>query len=220
MSPRRIHPRHVTNVVAVATATPSPDGVTTALAAAVDVRCQAEFTHQLVASADEGPLITGVLKLRVPPRADRDELAIFTPDSQVTFKGTTSWVLAVSPVERAGVISHTLVVTGDRADRYGGAWPVQVRITPSPGRDRYGDPLPAGQPRTVPGWLKPGRTSEPVDFDQAAETTATLYLAGTQTVTARDRIDILDSPMAGRWGVDGDPHPEGNALAVPLRRSA
>ncbi|WP_435199569.1 hypothetical protein [Janibacter sp. GS2] len=199
------------------TATTRPDGVTTVLAEGTEVRCQAEFTHELV-TTDEGPLLTGVLKVRVPPRAARDELAIFTLDSQVTFKGSASWVLSVSPVERAGVISHTLVITGDRADRFGGAWPVALRVTPSAGRDRWGDPLPAGQPRDLAGWLKPKSTGEPVDFDQSTESTATLYIPGAESIAATDRVDVLDSPMAGRWLVDGDPHPEGSALAVPLRR--
>lgn len=216
--PRRIHPRHVTNVVAVHTAQTSPDQVTTTLAPAQQVRCQAEFTHELVPT-DSGPLLTGVLKLRVPPHAARDELTIFTLDSQVDFKGTTSWVLKVAPVERAGVISHTLVVTGDRADRFGGAWPVAVTITPTAGRDRWGDPLPTGSPRSTNGWIKPKSTSEAVDFDQSSESTATLYLAGNTTIGSTDRVDVLDSPLAGRWLVDGLPHPDGTALAVPIRRS-
>lgn len=218
MSPRRIHPRHVTNEVTVHTAAASTGDLTTTLAQPRAVRCQAEFTHELVPT-DTGPLLTGVLKIRVPPRQARDELSIFTPDSRVDFKGTSSWVLKVAPVERAGVISHTLVITGDRADRYGGAWPVTVTITPSAGRDRWGDPLPAGAPRQTHGWIKPKSTSEPVDFDQSSETTATLYLASDVTVASTDRIDVLDSPLAGRWLVDGLPHLEDTALAVPLRRS-
>lgn len=216
--PRRIHPRHVTNEVTVRTAQPIAGSVTPDLTSPQQVRCQAEFTHELV-STDTGPLLTGVLKLRVPPRAARDELAIFAPDSQVDFKGTTSWVLKVAPVERAGVISHTLVITGDRADRFGGAWPVTVVITPTSGRDRWGDPLPGGPTTETRAWIKPKTTSEPVDFDQSTESTALLYLDIAVTVSTTDRVDVLDSPLAGRWLVDGLPHPDGAALAVPIRRS-
>lgn len=220
MTRRRIHPRHVTATVDVATATDTGDGVTVTTADPVTVPCQAEPTTKLVATED-GPLVTSVLTLRVPPLEDADEVALFAPHSPVTdSRGDTSWVLSVAPVIRAGALVYTQVVTGERAARFGGAWPIEATITPSPGRDRWGDPLPTGTPRTVSGWIKPGTTSDPVDFDQTSTSTATLYLPATDPVASTDTVTISDSPLAGRWAVDGAPYPDDLALAVPLRRTA
>ena len=219
MSPRRISPRHVTDSVSVQTATTTDDGITVTLAQPVTVRCQAEHVVKLVAT-DEGPLVASVLTLRIPPRAAQDELDIFAPDSPVTHRGETSWVLSAAPVVRAGVLAYTQVVTGEHTARFGGAWPVTVTITPRPGLDDWGNPKSAGPTRTTNGWLKAGSTSEPVDLADTTVTEATLYLPAGDPITARDTVTVNDgAPLSGRWSVDGDPTPAGTALAVPLRRS-
>lgn len=219
MSPRRVNPRHVTDSVSVSPATTSRDGVTVTTGAPRTVKCQVEHTIQLVAT-EAGPLVATVLTLRVPPRAAQDELDLFTPDSPVEHHGATSWVLSAAPVVRSGVLAYTRVVTGEQAARFGGAWPVTVTITPRAGLDAWGRPQPKGAPRTVTGWLKPGKTGEPVDWADTTVTEATLYLAGGDPITARDTVTVHDgAPLAGTWSVDGDPTPDDRALAVPLRRS-
>lgn len=215
---RRIHPRHCTETVTVRPWT--DDGTLLGrLGAPEDVqRVQVQQSHEIATDGD-GPRAVTLLEVRVPPRATLDVAALFAPDSQITYRGSTSFVLTCETVRHRGGVAFTRVIAGDRPSPFAGSWAVLVRITPSPGRDRWGDPIPAGAPREVAGSLKPKSTGEPGGFDQTTESTATLYLPGTESVASTDRVDVLDSPLAGRWLVDGDPHPEGTALAVPLRRT-
>lgn len=218
VSPRRINPRHVTHHVHVATATYTHDGITTITGEPARVRCQVEHTVKLVAT-DDGPLIAAVLTLRIPPMTDFDPVAVFTPDSPVTFRDATSWVLSTKPVYRAGVHAYTQVITGEMAERFGGGWPVTITIHHTPGRDARGTPRPAVDVPDVPAVLVPSTTNDPTDWSEDPEARADLFLPGDTTLASTDRITIQDPGiLPARWQIDGIPSLVGPRVKATISR--
>lgn len=213
---RRIHPRHVRDTVSVAPY--SETGWVGSWGTATAVPCQLEESRQLVEASGAVTPVT-VTTLRVPPLLGRDVLSLFPLHSRVDADGTTSWVATARPVRRQGQLVYLEVTTGDRMDRFGGTWPVDVVVHSGGGRDADGDPLPrTDQPHT--GWLiKPSQSTEPLDFDESALTTATLLAPPGTALAPSASVTVTGSPLAGEWELTGEPAYHPDRTEIPLRRS-
>ena len=215
---RRISPRHCTETITVRpfAADGTIDGT---LGDETTVRRVMVTESRQVVTAGDDVRVVSLLEVRLPDRDGLDVDAIFTPDSQVTYRGSTSIVLTCDRVLHRGQVAFWRITTGDRAPRFGGALPVIVHIVPATGRDTMGDPIPAGPTRTTRGYLAVDNTTDPTDYSDEPSTTGVLHLPAGEQVTSTDRIEVLDGPLAGQWTVHGTPHPDAGALAIPVRRS-
>lgn len=215
---RRISPRHCTETITVRpfAADGTIDGT---LGDETTVRRVMVTESRQVVTAGDDVRVVSLLEVRLPDRDGLDVGAIFTPDSQVTYRGSTSIVLTCDRVLHRGQVAFWRITTGDRAPRFGGALPVIVHIVPATGRDTMGDPIPAGPTRTARGYLAVDNTTDPTDYSDEPSTTGVLHLPAGEQVTSTDRIEVLDGPLAGQWTVHGTPHPDAGALAIPVRRS-
>lgn len=213
---RRIHPRHLTERPLVAPYTDAGDW-SGSWGAQVPVRAQVRYERVLTVTAD-GTSAASVLTLAVDPSKTVDIEQLFTLDSAVTYRGSTSWVLATRPVLRHGVLVYLEVTTGDRPPDFGG-WKATATLHRGPGKDRFGNPIPAVDVDLGTVVVVPGSSSEPVDRDQSTQTTARLITrAGGPVIASTDRVTVLTSPMAGTYQVDGDPAPRHDGTVTPLRK--
>lgn len=214
---RRINPRHVTETVHVAPYSAEDDWLGT-WGAPVDVAAQVEYRREVLLTT-ETVTAAAVLTLRVPPDLGRDVQNLFPLSSEVSYGATRSWVLVSRPVLRHGALVYLEVTTGDRPPQFGG-WVVTAVLHRTAGRDRRGNPTPAVDVDLGRVVIVPGESSEPVDEDQSAVTTAQLVVpADAPIIRSTDSLTVTGSPLAGRWQVEGDPAPHRNRTVVQLRRS-
>lgn len=214
---RRIHPRHTTQTVSVRPRL-AASGWAPVYGPAAVVKAQVEHTQELVHDS-AGTRVVQLLKLRVPPSSRRDVVALFPAESEVTYKGAVSFVLAARAVLRHARPVYIEVLTGELPARGAGVTVTAV-IHHQPGLDRRGDPLPGTGDVTVENaWFVPGATSEPVDASDSAVSTGTLQVPSLTSVKSTDRVTLSGhSALGGSWQVDGDPLPAGDRLDIPLRR--
>jgi hypothetical protein len=217
VSRRRLHPRHVTDVVQVATFT-GVDDVVGAWAESKTLRAHVEASDELVTVGPDAT-VAGLLRVAVPPLTGVDVAAVLAPSSSVTYRGRTSWVLKVVEERRQGMLVATVATTGPVQPRFGGGWQVQVSIRSSAGRDRRGNPTTETTTGPLDAFFTPAATSDPADFSEAPTTTGTLRLPLQTPLASTDRVQILTSPAAGVWTVEGEAFPDGATLKATVRRS-
>lgn len=212
-------PRHLSSAKArdkVVVEAFTPDGWTGSWVDPVTVRCQVASETVLV-DDDAGRRYVTVTKILVPPSMLVDRGALFSPLARVTMWGQSSYVTACAPVTLSGVVTHYRVTTGE--DRpFGGGFLVDVVHHKTGGRDSRGNRLPTVDEPLSGVLIVPGESSEPVDTNPAAVTTATLTVpAGTEWASS-DLVTVIDSPLTGKWQTDGDPIPHPDRVVVPLKR--
>jgi hypothetical protein len=185
------------------------------------VRCQVSSTARYTDDGSGAPAAETAAVLAVPPTAGDTPAGVigrWPLSSRVTVHGRVAFVQSVEPVLNRGRLAYVKVVTGDRTTLFGGAWPVDVVVHHSPGRDRRGNPV-AGVDEPVPGCLvTPGESAEPLDLDEATDTTATLHAPPGVVVEPTASVTVTGSPLAGRWSVAGEPAYHPDRTTVPLRR--
>lgn len=183
----------------------------------VTLLAQVRYTRELTVTAD-GTTAASVLTLAVNPSTEFDVEQVCALDSEVTYRGTTSWVLATRPVIRMGALVYFEVTTGDRRPDFGG-WKATATLHRSGGKDPRGNPLPATDVDLGTVVIVPGDSSEPVDRDQSAVTTAQLITrVDGPAIASTDRVTITGSPLAGTYQVVGDPAPQHDRTLTQLRK--
>lgn len=180
----------------------SPGGWALTFGVATERRCQVSHKRELV---DAGEPVT-VASLRIPPRLrDTPELVLdeWPVASRVTVHGRATYVQSVAPILNVGRLVYTEVITGERTDVYGaGGWVVDVTVTSAP-RDRWGNPTtpvvtPLSEVVVVSVSSKDDvGTDEPI-------TQAKLYAPPGTAFPASAIVEVLSSPLAGKWRVTGD----------------
>ena len=189
---RRISPRHCTETITVRpfAADGTIDGT---LGDETTVRRVMVTESRQVVTAGDDVRVVSLLEVRLPDRDGLDVGAIFTPDSQVTYRGSTSIVLTCDRVLHRGQVAFWRITTGDRAPRFGGALPVIVHIVPATGRDTMGDPV-------ADGLLDRGHVGGGRDVDHAHRTlrasSSSMRALRTSSISARES---WASTSSRRW---------------------
>lgn len=218
MTRRRLNPRHCTQNVTVATYAAVDDVYGTWGEPVAVKRVQVKHSREILTVAGESRVVS-LMTVRIPPRDTTPPLEdLFAPDSQVTHRGRSSYVLTCETVFTGPGPAFVRVTAGDRRPAHGGIQ-VTVELIRTGGRDPRGNPLPSQPPVTIQAIVIPGDTSEPTDLDDSTVTKAELLVDGDLLVTSTDQFRFtLPAALAGMWGVDGDPSPSGARLKVPLRK--
>jgi len=221
---RRINPRHCTETLTVAPYDTAGTWLGSWGADVAAPRCQVEHTRQVIV-VDGGVKAVTVMTARVPPTLVGDVADLFPPDSRVTYRGDTSWVLTSRRILNQGQLVYLEVTTGDRPSGFGGGWVVDVIVHDGPGRDARGNPTPP-QDRPIGGCVITAgasgerTSSEPLDRDEAAVTAATLQAPPAETIRSTATLTVLgDSPLAGNYSVVGDPTYLPTRTEIALRRT-
>ena len=99
------------------------------------------------------------------------------------------------------------------------SWRCDLVVSRSGGRNADGDPVPAST-HTIPDCVVGRReTSNPVDRDESAKTTAVAYSGPAADITNTDTVTVPAGHwMAGSYVVDGDPGFWPLGTEIPLRR--
>ena len=212
---RRIHPRHVATGLQLRAYT--EDGRAGTFAPTPSpLRGQVEYARQIVVDTD-GVRVATVLTVRVMP-SPTGAIPSVPPGSEITYDGSTSWVLAVRPVTRHGDLVYLELTTGERKPAFGGWLVTDAVLERSGGRDPKGYPLPTVDVPIPQAVFRPV-SSRDLDRNQDPETTAEMILPPDgPTVTSTDRVRVPTGPMAGYYQVVGDPAPHPTRTVVDLRR--
>lgn len=176
----------------------------------VQRRCQVRHGREVVPDAHE---VVSVATLRIPPRHGDDAVSALDEwpiGSRVTVHGRVAYVEQVTPVLNMGRLAYVEVLTGRRTDAYGaGGWIVDVTLTSAP-RDRWGNPTTPVVTTMSEVVVIPVSSADEAGTDEPVMSAKLIAPPGTQ-VPASAVVDVLSSPLAGRWYVVGD------ALAFPDR---
>lgn len=188
----------------------SDDGWLLAFDGPVQRRCQVRHGREVVPDAHE---VVSVATLRIPPRHGDDAVSALDEwpiGSRVTVHGRVAYVEQVTPALNMGRLAYVEVLTGRRTDAYGaGGWIVDVTLTSAP-RDRWGNPTAASTTTLHEVVIIPSSSKDEAGTDEPV-TQATLHAPPGSLVPASAVVEVLSSPLAGRW------RPVGEALMFPDR---